>query len=268
MKLCLVNGIPQKHIDIESRGLAYGDGLFTTAKVIKGKIEYLPQHIERLISGCEKLGITAPLFSELASQLTSAAKNYTLAVLKVIIAASSGGRGYARSQNNKHDVIIMIHDYPTHYNDYAKTGMKVGLSQQQIGINPMLGGLKHLNRLEQVLLRQELSTSNVDDLLVTNINNYVIEATSANVFFFLNDKLYTPDVSQSGVNGIMRQAILTRYPDTIIKNITPNEITQAQAMFMCNCVMSVIPIAHYNGQTFPLALSLDIALTMANVIKH
>jgi 4-amino-4-deoxychorismate lyase len=268
MKLCLVNGIQQNHIDIESRGLAYGDGIFTTAKISHGKVEYLNQHIERLTVGCEKLGISAPSANELTSQLISIAKNYTLAVLKVIISARSGGRGYARALNNPHDVIIMIHDFPTHYEAHARTGITLGLSNQQIGINPMLGGLKHLNRLEQVLLRQELLVSDVDDLLVTNINNEVIEATSANVFFFLNEQLYTPDVSQSGVNGIMRQAILKCYPNTIIKVVSLDDIRQAQAIFACNCVMGVIPIANFNKKALSLELPLEIALRIHDDINR
>jgi len=268
MKLCLVNGIQQNHIDIESRGLAYGDGLFTTAKISHGKVEYLTQHIERLTAGCEKLGISVPCANELTSQLTSIAKDYPLAVLKVIISARSGGRGYARSPHNHHDVIIMVHDYPTHYQAHARTGINLGLSKQQIGINPMLSGLKHLNRLEQVLLRQELSVSDVDDLLVTNINNDVIEVTSANLFYFLNEQLYTPDVSQSGVNGIMRQAILKCYPNTIIKTVSLDDIQQAQAIFVCNCVMGVIPIANFNEKKLSVELPLEIALGIHNNINR
>lgn len=258
MKFCLVNGIQQNHIDIENRGLAYGDGLFTTAKIYNGKIQYLAAHLERLIFGCKKLGIIPPFLDELKKQLTSAAKNYSLAVLKVIIVANSGGRGYARAENNSYDLIIMIHDYPMHYNELYHTGITLGISKQQIGVNPMLGGLKHLNRLEQVLLRQELSTKNEDDILVTNIYDEVIEAVSANMFFFLNGKLYTPDVSQCGVNGIMRQTILQHYPETIVKPVSLNEIAKAEAMFICNCVMGIMPIANFNGQTLPIELPLKL----------
>ena len=258
MKFCLVNGIQQNHIDIENRGLAYGDGLFTTAKILNGNIQHLTAHIDRLSFGCKKLGIKYPSSDELNSQLVSIAKNYSLAVLKVIIIASSGGRGYARSNINSHDLIIMVHDYPKYYDELADIGIMLGVSKQKIGLNPMLAGLKHLNRLEQVLLRQELSTRDEDDLLVTNVNNEVIEAISANVFFFLNEKLYTPDVTISGVNGIMRQAILQRYPATTVKPISINKIAQAQAMFVCNCVMGVIPIANFNGRELPLDLPLGL----------
>ena len=252
MKFFLVNGVQQSHVNIDNRGLAYGDGLFTTAKIVNGHIHYLTAHVERLFFGCEKLGITPPIKEALSQQLKDIAKNYSLAVLKVIITASSGGRGYARASENSYDLIITVHDYPEHYDVFASSGINLGLSSQKLGVNPMLAGLKHLNRLEQVLLRKELSSRVEDDLLVTNINDEVIAATSANVFFYLNGKLHTPDVSESGVNGIMRQVILQRYPDTIIKPITLNDIANAQAMLICNCVMGLVPIASFNGRELPL----------------
>lgn len=252
MKFCLVNGIQQHHIDIENRGLAYGDGLFTTAKISNGNIQFLSAHIERLLLGCKKLGITPPAQNDLITQLTAIAKNYSLAVLKVMITAKSGGRGYARSISNGHDLIIMVHDYPSHYDELANTGLKLGISKQQIGLNPMLAGLKHLNRLEQVLLRDELSSRAEDDLLVTNILGEVIEATSANVFFTLNGILHTPDVSQSGVNGIMRQAVLKRYPDTIVKPVFLKELAKIETMFICNCVMGIMPVSNFNNRVLAI----------------
>lgn len=254
MKYCLVNGVEQRIIDIENRGLAYGDGLFTTAKIIKGKVEHLSSHIQRLLLGCKTLGLPSPSKTELTEQLSQIAKQYELAVLKVIISAGSGGRGYARANNSPNDVIIMVHDYPQHYDALALQGITLGNSHQQIGINPMLSGLKHLNRLEQVLLRQELVSAKEDDLVVTNISNEVIEATSANLFFWLNDKLCTPDVTNSGVNGLMRQTILQKYPDILIKQFTLAELEHSPAMFICNCVMGIMPIKNYNGQDLSIVL--------------
>jgi 4-amino-4-deoxychorismate lyase len=258
MKLCLVNGIPQNQIDIQSRGLAYGDGLFTTAKILNGKIQYLASHVQRLCLGCEKLGLVTPNKIELVEQLMIVAEQYSLAVLKVIITAGSGGRGYARSLASKNDVIIMVHDYPKHYDELASKGITVGLSNQQIGINPMLSGLKHLNRLEQVLLRQELADTKEDDLIVTNVNGEVIEATSANLFFWHNDELCTPDITNSGVNGIMRQTVLQNYPATVIKKVTLAELNTSQAMFICNCVMGVIPVNSYNENNLSIRLPLSV----------
>jgi 4-amino-4-deoxychorismate lyase len=258
MKFCLVNGIPQSQIDIQNRGLAYGDGLFTTAKILNGKIQYLASHLHRLCLGCEKLGLVVPNKIDLSEQLTTVAQKYSLAVLKVIITAGNGGRGYARSVTSHNDVIIMVHDFPKHYDELAINGVTLGESNQQIGINPMLSGLKHLNRLEQVLLRQELSQSKYDDLIVSNVNGDVIEATSANLFFWHNERLCTPDITNSGVNGIMRLRILQSYPDTVIKKVTLADLNNSQAMFICNCVMGVMPVNRYNGNILSIKLPLSV----------
>lgn len=266
MKFCLVNGVQQDYIDIKSRGLAYGDGLFTTAKIQNGHVQYLTAHIQRLFSGCQKLGITPPNSEELTEQLSLIATKYKLAVLKVMITASSGGRGYARSQSNSHDLIISIHDFPNQYEELANTGIKLGLSVQKLGLNPMLAGLKHLNRLEQVLLRQELANRTEDDLLVTNILDEPIEATSANVFFYIDGKLCTPDVSQSGVNGIMRQVILKHYPQTMVKRYTLDELTHAQVMFVCNCVMGIVPVCNFNGRPLDMEPAISLRQVMLKEI--
>lgn len=252
MKFCLVNGIQQNQIDIESRGLAYGDGIFTTAKIVQGKVPYLMLHIDRLISGCKKLGITPPSPDHLFSQLTFVSENNSLAVLKVIISAKAGGRGYARSGNKDHDLIIMVHDFPAQYDYQIQQGITLGLSNQKIGLNSMLAGLKHLNRLEQVLLREELSTRTEDDLLITNLNNEVISATSANIFINIDEKLYTPDLTLSGINGIMRQVILKHYPNTVVKVLSLDDISQANTMFICNSVMGIMPINNYNGRSLKI----------------
>ncbi len=254
MKRCLVNDKEQKQISIANRGLAYGDGLFTTAKIVDGQIEYLSSHIQRLFLGCENLGLTSLNTADLTEKLIGIAKPYSLAVLKVIVTAGSGGRGYARSTDSINDLIITVHDYPQHYDDLAINGITLGNSTQKLGINPMLSGLKHLNRLEQVLLRQELTDSPLDDLIVANVNDEVVEATSANLFFWLDGKLCTPEITHSGVNGIMRQLILKKYPDTIIRQFTFNELTKVSAMFICNCIMGVMPVKQYNDQCLSIAL--------------
>ena len=254
MKRCLVNDNEQKQISIASRGLAYGDGLFTTAKIVDGQIEYLPSHMQRLLLGCEKLGLIPINSADLTEKLIEVAKPYNLAVLKVIVTAGSGGRGYARSTESQNDLIITVHDYPLYYDELAINGIRVANSTQKVGINPMLGGLKHLNRLEQVLLRQELTNSPLDDLIVANVNDEVVEATSANLFFWLDGKLCTPEITHSGVNGIMRQLILQKYPETIIRHFTFSELAKASAMFICNCVMGVMPVNKYNDQCLSIAL--------------
>ena len=250
MKYCLVNGQQQTDISITDRGLAYGDGIFTTTKIVNGKVILLDKHIERLAHGCQRLKIQAPSRQRLMEQLQSTAKGYSLAVLKVMITAGSGGRGYSRLglNDNATNLIIIVSDFPNHYQALAQRGIDLGDSIQQIATSSILGGIKHLNRLEQVLLRAELDERVEDDLVVTNCQGNVIEATSSNLFYWLDGQLCTPDVSNSGVNGIIRQVIIANRPQVNVCRNQLSDLKQAQAMFICNSLMGIIPVKTYNNR--------------------
>jgi 4-amino-4-deoxychorismate lyase len=250
MKYYSVNGQQQKDIAITDRGLAYGDGIFTTAKILKGKVVLLDKHIDRLVYGCQRLKIQAPSRQRLIEQLQSTAKGYSLAVLKVMITAGSGGRGYSRLElnDNSTNLIIMVSDFPNHYQALAQRGVNLGDSKLQIATSSMLGGIKHLNRLEQVLLRAELDERIEDDLVVTNCQGDVIEATSSNLFYWLNAQLCTPDVSTSGVDGIIRQEIIANNPQVSVSQTNLDELKQAQGMFICNSLMGIMPVKTYNNR--------------------
>ena len=248
MLYCSINGQQVDLLSAKNRGFNYGDGLFTTAKIFKGEIEMLAQHIQRLDEGCAWLNIPTISLSELSQELIAIALPYSKAVIKIVITAGEGGRGYSRIGISLPTVAISISSFPDYYDEWQKSGINVGISQLKLGINPMLGNIKHLNRLEQVLIRQELDQRVEDELLVTNIDGFVIEASGANVFWLTDDKLYTPNISHSGVAGLMRAKILARLPHTIIKDFTLDDLHHVQAMFICNSVMGIVPIKTFNGK--------------------
>ena len=214
MLYCSINGQQTDQLSIADRGLAYGDGIFTTAKIHHGQVEMLEQHIKRLKSSCQRLGIEGLNFNRLKEELSQLALTYPLAVLKVLISAGQGGRGYSRIGVNTPTVIISSFDFPLFYVKWQQQGIWVGDSQTQLGINPLLAGIKHLNRLEQVFVRKELDSRVEDDLLVYNINNRLVESSSSNVFWFKGQELYTPKITDAGVAGLMRDAVLKHKPKT------------------------------------------------------
>lgn len=268
MKYCSVNGIETKTIALNERGLAYGDGIFTTAKVTGGQITLLSQHIQRLVEGCQKLAIPFTTQDTLIPYLQRIVKPYSLAVLKIMVTAGNGGRGYSRAGITMGDinVIVTISDFPKQYKALLPVGINVVDSVQQIAVSPLLGGLKHLNRLEQVLLRTELDALAVEDLIVTNCQGYVIEATSANLFYWSDDELCTPDLLHSGVNGIIRQKILEQHPEVKIKKITPLELETVDEMFLCNSLMGIMPIKSYNNRQLNLNKVLKFQSLMSELI--
>lgn len=265
MKYCSINGQQKTDIALTDRGLAYGDGLFTTAKIVDGKVVLLEKHIERLQLGCKKLKWQLPLPNNLTKQLAQVADNYSKAVLKVMITTGSGGRGYSRLGLNEHSVniIIMVSDFPQNYEDIAHQGLDLGDSEQTIGISTMLGGLKHLNRLEQVLLRAELDARSEDELVVSNCQGDVIEATSANLFYYLDGQLCTPEISLSGVDGIIRQQIIAHNAQVKVCKTTRLDLSKAQSIFICNSLMGIMPVKTYNKRL----LSIEAVLALQNKMQ-
>lgn len=265
MKYCSVNGQQQTDIAVTDRGLAYGDGIFTTAKVVNGEVVLLEKHIERLTHGCQQLKLLLPSNISLKEQLVSVVKGYSLAVLKVMITAGSGGRGYSRVGLSDHaaNIIIMISDFPSHYETLAQQGINVGDSKSQIGTSSMLGGIKHLNRLEQVLLRTELDERSEDDLIVTNCQGDVIEATSSNLFYWRNEQLCTPEISTSGVDGIIRQVIIANNSQIKVRQTSFEDLKYAQAMFISNSLMGIMPVKTYNNRL----LAVDLVLKLQRQMK-
>lgn len=262
-----VNGNSSTSLSILDRGLNYGDGVFTTAKIFNGKIDLIDQHIERLKESCERLYIQCPDLYLLKDKLLKLAQGYDLAVIKVLISAGSGGRGYSRKGASFPNIVITIHEYPTHYLQWPDTGISIGHSHLTLGLSPQLSGLKHLNRLEQVMLRHELEQTSYDDLLVLNMEKHIIETTCANIFWMKEKQLYTPDLCLSGVSGLMRAQVLNLFPQTQIVKGVLDDFIQADAAFICNSVMGIVPIKSYLHHVFDITPAIAIKEQVYKNIK-
>jgi 4-amino-4-deoxychorismate lyase len=241
-------------ISIYDRGLAYGDGCFTTALILDGSVVMLEQHLARLKQQSERLGLPEINSSSIAEQMCNVSQGISKGVVKVIVTCGRGGRGYSRIGANQAQVIVSRHDYPNFYRQWQKDGITVGISEQQLGINPMLAGLKHLNRLEQVLLRKELDQRPEDDLLVTDINGHIIECCSANVFWLKDGQWHTPALSRAGVSGLMRAKIMTLNQDVLTGDYTLTAIDNIDAMFISNAILGIVPVKVFNLKVLDISL--------------
>jgi len=262
-----INGKQDQNLSISNRGLAYGDGVFTTAKVSHGKVQLLFAHIERLIYSCQKLNITLPDVDKISTELTDVAQRFEHSVAKVIITSGQGGRGYSRQGCSSSTVIITFHPFPNNYNVWQKQGINLGVSDFHLGLNPSLAGLKHLNRLEQVLIRRELDQKQADDILVTDINGHIVETSCANLFWLQGNKLYTPDLSNSGVAGLIRQELLNKLPNIQIVKAGLGDIVNAEAMIICNSIMGIVPVRQYQSRKFDINKILNLKNTLMRQIE-
>jgi 4-amino-4-deoxychorismate lyase len=246
-----VNGRPQDSVSTLERGLLYGDGLFETIAVRDGRAQRWERHMERLRSGCERLGIVPVAPALLEREVQSLCSGVPQAVLKIIISRGCGGRGYRPAVAGAPTRIIQLHPWPDDPPHLARDGVAVRCCRLRLGQNPALAGIKHLNRLEQVLARAEWDDAGIPEGLLLDRQDRLIEGTMSNVFLVLGGRLVTPDLSQCGVAGVMRAELLGLAADTGIhtevRAVPVAELFDAEEAFLCNSIIGIWPVSSVDG---------------------
>lgn len=248
----LVNGEFTQHLSVLDRGLHYGDGLFETIRVIKGKLWLEAYHWQRLQQGCQRLNIVYP---EIIAQEARTLITATDGILKVIVTRGIGNRGYKTSASIPSRILL----YYPQQNFQALGYIKVQLCQTILAANPLLAGLKHLNKLDYVLARNEWQDDSINEGLLLNNEGHIIEGTMTNVFLVKDGQLFTPNLTKSGVAGVMRRYIMELAQQWQLpcqeSEITFNELLTAQEWFMCNSIVGVWPVTqcqHYHWPIGPI----------------
>jgi len=242
------------------RGFQYGDGLFETLRVVEGKPCHWTRHMARLTAGCDKLRISMPTPALLLSEAMSLCANEAHAVLKMIVTRGVGKRGYAPQEKPASTRVLSVtaapHYSPAHYRD----GVAVRVCGIGLGSNPALAGIKHLNRLEQVLARAEWDDPAIVEGLMLDSNNHVIEGTMSNLFCVQDNggisTLKTPLLDQCGVAGITRDRVMQSADARGISlqetALTLDDLHQSQELFLCNTLIGIWPVRQLDNHVFPV----------------
>jgi 4-amino-4-deoxychorismate lyase len=256
--MMLVNGVYREHIEISDRGFQYGDGLFETIAVINGQPAFLDRHLDRLNAGCRRLYIPFPGVELLTLEAQKLSQHSSKAVLKLILTRGSGGRGYRQPDMIQTTRILSLHPFPDYPDSYKEQGIVVRICDTRLGLNPALAGIKHLNRLEQILARAEWTDPTIQEGIMLDINDHVIEGIMTNLFYLKNNTLYTSSLIQSGVAGIMRSIIITLSSDhdlsVIEHTFTKDELLSADEVFVCNSIIGIWPIKQIANTYFSVGL--------------
>lgn len=233
-----VRGLPG-----DSRGLHYGDGAFRTILKYKNKYIYLNQHINKLVEDGARLDLRVST-DDLATAVQRAGRGRPQGTLKLIIVRRSGGRGY-QSLTNDVNIIAQWYDINNYCIDYSSSGIAADLSDITLAEQPRLAGIKHLNRLEQVLASRNWPAG-VQERLMSDRQRRPICGTRSNLFWISDGQLYTPDVTNCGVAGVMRhQVLLTAEKIGVACRIECRplgELLAADEAFVCNSVFGLWPL--------------------------
>ena len=242
----IVNGRQQQHIGIADRAFQYGDGCFTTMAFRNGHLEFFDAHINRLKFACKILYIDFDRWSLLESCIVDSLQVAANCVVKVMITRGEGGRGYSPEGAVTPNFIITHHIIPSHYSSWQSEGIKLTISPITLACQPLLAGIKHLNRLEQVLVKKALTGTGYDDAIVCDTQQKVIETSIGNLFWYNENVWYTANLMQSGVEGVMRNQVLAIMQEKGLEfQVVKQDVSalfSAQELFVCNSLMVLVPV--------------------------
>lgn len=255
---CLVNGALVNELPVNDRGLAYGDGVFETMRAAQGRIPLDDYHFLRMENGLRRLRIDQDL-TPVREQAHELARHLGEGIIKIIVTRGAGERGYALPVNKPASLIFQSSGVPAYPPERAEQGIKLFPCSTSLAIQPLLAGIKHLNRLEQVLARSEWSDPAFAEGLVCDAEGLVVECTMSNLFIRTAGEWVTPDVARCGVQGVMRDYLMDALNESgqgvRETQVTLNQLLAAEEVFCCNSVFGVWPVVALKNKHWPIGPS-------------
>ncbi|MCC7412795.1 MAG: aminodeoxychorismate lyase [Gammaproteobacteria bacterium] len=267
---CLVDGRIADTVAATDRGFAYGDGLFETIACRDGRPLLLDHHFARLARGCARLGLPVPDPAMLENEILALATAEARCVVKLVLSRGAGGRGYRPADEVRPTRVIVRHEWPDHPHTHASRGISSILCATRLGTNARLAGIKHLNRLEQVLASMELGPDAQEGLML-DTHGHVIEGTRCNLFLVIAARLVTPALTDCGVAGVMRAVILEHAArlgmPADVRAVAAHELERAEELFLCNAIIGIWPVRRLVGLCEHLRAPGPITATLARSLR-
>lgn len=270
----LINGSFEQAISALDRGFSYGDGVFRTMRVRNGLPDNWPFHYQKLVADCAVIGIVCPSAELLMSDFQKLFEQElyledSIQVAKIIITRGEGERGYAPPVITVPTRVLIKSNLPHYATAHYEQGVQLHVCDTKLAAQPKLAGIKHLNRLENVIARMEWRDEAIFDGLMMNQSNQVIECTMSNIFVRLGNQLITPDLSQCGVAGITRQRILGLSSVlgmiVSIQEISLEQLLGADEVIICNSLYGAFQVTKISSTSWNKQ---GLADNIRNIVIH
>ena len=263
--MILVNGVQTDTVFVNDRGLMYGDGVFRTLLMQRGLPLWWDDHYDKLNADCAALKIACPAKEVFWQALQVISINEPECVVKIIVTRGQGARGYVVDASMQPTYVVSTSQIPHHPENYRKTGVKVRLCDLRLSTQPLLAGIKHLNRLENVLARMEWDDASIAEGVLLDERGNVICGTMTNLVLVKDGALIVPDLALCGVAGVTRHRIMAwaiaQQIPVSVQTVSISLLMDADEVMLCNSVIGVWQVAEFNGRNWA-------AGNMTKTIRH
>lgn len=236
----LVDGVAAERVSVLDRGFAYGDGLFESIRLVGTRAPLWTRHMQRLATGCQRLLIPAPDPDQLWHETQRVRADMARAVVRITVTRGIGKRGYAPPATPRSTRVVAAFPAPP-VGEAAVHGVRMRLCRLRLAEQPRLAGIKHLNRLEQVLARAEWNDPAIAEGVLCDGHGHVISATMANLFAVIDGELLTPAVDRCGVAGVARAEVLDA-TSARVAEIALDSLAGASELFLSSSVRGIVPV--------------------------
>ncbi|MET0329982.1 MAG: aminodeoxychorismate lyase [Dyella sp.] len=244
----LVNGVPASTVSAFDRGLGYGDGLFETIRFVGARAPLWPRHMQRLTEGCARLGLPPPDPLQLAQQATRVNADLAHSVVRITLTRGIGERGYAPPACPMVTTVVAAFAPPPIDPAIPRDGVALHLCQLRLALQPRLAGIKHLNRLEQVLARAEWNDPAIGEGVLLDSDERVISAVAANLFAVIDGVPCTPSVQRCGVAGVARAEVLAANDAIVVRDLDLDALLRADEVWLSSSVRGIVPVRRLDGR--------------------
>lgn len=250
-----INGSPSSLVHATDRGLSYGDGVFTTLPVQSGAPLFLDRHLQRLQRDAGRIKLPSPQVTQLESEIRAFLKEVQDGIVKIVITRGQGGRGYLPPPDPDPTRILSLFP-PKPEASHTDPGMIATYCTTVLGHSPSLAGVKHLNRLEQVLARSELQGLAVDEGIMRDPDGFVVEGTMSNLFGVQGNQVFTPLLDRCGVQGVMRGLVIdglrTDWGVAVEeRRVTAEDLLSFDEVFLTNGVIGIQSLTQLDTRVYP-----------------
>jgi branched-chain amino acid aminotransferase group I len=236
-------------------GFLYGYGLFETLRAYDGWVFRLEQHLSRLLSAAQGLGLDPRLsLQELEKAVyeTLRANGLRQARLRLTLSGGESPGTPDLPPPGQPTVFISARNYIPYPEETYLRGFRAILCSLRRNSQSPLSRLKSCNYLESLLARREAKAAGAEEALLLNEQGFIAEGSGSNIFVVQGGELFTPDEESGILPGITRRVVLEIAESLGLKaresKVTVAQLLAAEEAFLTNSLLEIMPLTRVEGQ--------------------